>query len=76
MLEDKLERLSGEVPDAKLLQAAMESDKVAAARAISQNTQLKEQLHELQNAFIKLVRLTYKFIPLFLISLKLRIELI
>uniref|UniRef100_A0A0A9Z4M1 Golgin subfamily A member 2 n=2 Tax=Lygus hesperus TaxID=30085 RepID=A0A0A9Z4M1_LYGHE len=36
-----------EVPDAKLLQAAMESDRIAASRAIEQNTSLKSQLTEL-----------------------------
>ncbi len=38
------------------LLAACESDKVAASRATQQNVQLKEQLAELQNAIIELVR--------------------
>ncbi|KAF6214213.1 hypothetical protein GE061_008952 [Apolygus lucorum] len=36
-----------EIPDAKLLQAAMESDRIAASRAIEQNTSLKSQLTEM-----------------------------
>ncbi|XP_075214330.1 Golgi matrix protein 130 kD isoform X2 [Lycorma delicatula] len=53
-LERTIERLEADHPDAGLLQAAIESDKVAASRAIAQNTDLKKQLEELQDAFIKL----------------------
>ena len=38
------------------LVAACESDKVAASRAMAQNKKLKEQLEELENAVISLVR--------------------
>ena len=34
----------------------MESDRVAASRAMAQNRQLKQQLQELQDGFITLVR--------------------
>ncbi|KAK9509968.1 hypothetical protein O3M35_004848 [Rhynocoris fuscipes] len=47
-----LERL--EIPDARKLQAAMESDRVAATRAIHQNTQLKQHVVELQEAVVRL----------------------
>jgi len=40
--------------DPRLL-AAMESDKVAASRAVTQNNKLKEQMIELQEAFARLV---------------------
>ena len=36
----------------------MESDRVAASRAMAQNKQLKQQLQELQDGFITLVRLS------------------
>ncbi|XP_071441895.1 golgin subfamily A member 2 [Hetaerina americana] len=38
----------------QMLLAAMESDKVAASRAVDQNLKLKAQLAELQDAFVKL----------------------
>ena len=37
------------------LVAALESDKVAASRAMTQNKQLKEQVEELEGAVIRLV---------------------
>ncbi|XP_068208134.1 golgin subfamily A member 2-like [Palaemon carinicauda] len=51
-LEMKLERTKTEEVDTSRLLAAMQSDKVAAARALTQNKQLKEQLEELQSGFI------------------------
>ncbi|XP_039280277.1 golgin subfamily A member 2 [Nilaparvata lugens] len=53
-LERSLERLESDRPDVSRLQAAIESDKVAASRAVAQNSDLKKQLEELQDAFIKL----------------------
>lgn len=57
-LQLKVRRLEAAVdngrPDPALL-AAMESDKVAASRAVAQNQKLKDQLTELQEAFIRLV---------------------
>lgn len=50
-----LETLCNEQPDQSRLLAAMESDKVAAAQATSQNNVLKQQLQELQDGFIKMV---------------------
>lgn len=49
-----LEEREGVNSNQKLL-AAMESDKVAAARAVSQNQKLKDQVVELEDAFVKLV---------------------
>ncbi|XP_045623020.2 golgin subfamily A member 2 isoform X2 [Procambarus clarkii] len=51
-LEMKMERNKTEEVDTSRLLAAMQSDKVAAARALTQNKQLKEQLEELQSGFI------------------------
>ncbi|CAH1388491.1 unnamed protein product [Nezara viridula] len=42
------------VPDMGLLQQAMESDRVAAARAIEQNNALKQKLQELEEYIIKI----------------------
>lgn len=42
------------VPDMGLLQQAMESDRVAAARAIEQNNSLKQKLQELEEYIIKI----------------------
>ncbi|XP_017784293.1 PREDICTED: golgin subfamily A member 2 [Nicrophorus vespilloides] len=53
-LEKNLERLRGNQTDSSRLLAAIESDKVAASRAVQQNTQLKQQLEEMQDAFIKM----------------------
>lgn len=54
-LESILERFEDDQLDKNKLLAAMESDKVAAARAVGQNQQLKVQLEELQGGFIKMV---------------------
>jgi hypothetical protein len=50
-----LERYECDQPDKDKLLAAMESDKVAAALAVGQNQQLKVQLEELQDGFVKMV---------------------
>jgi hypothetical protein len=54
-LESMLERFEDDQLDKDKLLAAMESDKVAAARAVGQNQQLKKQLEELQDGFVKMV---------------------
>lgn len=41
--------------DAAKLVQALESEKLGASRAVSQNQQLKEQLTEMENAFVTLV---------------------
>lgn len=43
-----------EKPDNAKLLATMESDKVAASRALTQNTELKKQLDELEKKFVQL----------------------
>uniref|UniRef100_A0A1B6L4L5 Golgin subfamily A conserved domain-containing protein n=1 Tax=Graphocephala atropunctata TaxID=36148 RepID=A0A1B6L4L5_9HEMI len=53
-LEVAVERLETERPDSANLQAAIESDKVAASRAVAQNNNLKKQLEELQEALVKM----------------------
>lgn len=50
-----IERLQQEKPDAAKLIAEMESDKVAASRAVLQNQDLKSQLEEMQRAFVQMV---------------------
>ncbi|ENN83333.1 hypothetical protein YQE_00308, partial [Dendroctonus ponderosae] len=47
-LESMIEQLRGNQPDSVKLLAAMESDKVAASRAIQQNKELKQQLESMQ----------------------------
>lgn len=54
-LESLIERLRISQPDTTKLLAALESDKVAAARAITQNNELKKQLQDIQDDFIKMV---------------------
>lgn len=41
--------------DVTKLVLALESEKLGASRAVSQNQQLKEQLTEMENAFVTLV---------------------
>ncbi|KMY95726.1 golgin subfamily A member 2 [Drosophila simulans] len=53
-LEKQLERLQSEQPDQSKLLATMESDKVAASRALTQNVEMKNQLDELQQRFVQL----------------------
>ncbi|XP_018332805.1 golgin subfamily A member 2 [Agrilus planipennis] len=50
---EQLEQARENRPDLSKLMASIESDKVAAARAVSQNAELKAQLEEMQQAFIK-----------------------
>lgn len=54
-LESMIEQLQGNQPDSVKLLATMESDKVAAARAVQQNKELKEQMDSMQEVFMKLV---------------------
>lgn len=54
-LESLVERLQVAQPDTTKLLAELESHKVAAARAISQNNELKKQLQDIQDDFIKMV---------------------
>lgn len=67
-LESLVERLRAAQPDTTKLLAELESDKVAAARAISQNTELKKQLQNMQDDFIKMVRQIHLYLK-FLISI-------
>lgn len=57
-LETMIEQLQGNQPDSVKLLATMESDKVAASRAVQQNKELKEQMESMQEVFMKLVSLT------------------
>ncbi|XP_063917871.1 golgin subfamily A member 2 [Zophobas morio] len=53
-LEGLLEELRGNQPDTVKLLATMESDKVAAARAVAQNAELKSQMESMHEVFMKL----------------------
>ncbi|RZC34772.1 golgin subfamily A member 2-like, partial [Asbolus verrucosus] len=53
-LESLVEELRGNQPDNAKLLAIMESDKVAAARAVSQNTEMKKQMESMEEVFMKL----------------------
>lgn len=56
-IESELERLRAERPDTSNLLATIESDKVAASRAMAQNQELRKQLEEMQQAFVQVVSL-------------------
>ncbi|KAB0797817.1 hypothetical protein PPYR_08810 [Photinus pyralis] len=53
-LESQMENLQSDQPDNAKLLHAIESDKIAASRAVEQNTQLKQQLEEMQQAFVRM----------------------
>lgn len=54
-IESELERLKADRPDTTNLLASIESDKVAASRAMAQNQELRKQLEEMQHAFVQVV---------------------
>lgn len=54
-IESELERLRTERPDTSNILATMESDKVAASRAMAQNQELRKQLEEMQQAYVQVV---------------------
>lgn len=54
-LENKLEQIESVQPDSSRLNASIESDKIAASRAVLQNQELKFQLDEIQKAFVQVV---------------------
>lgn len=53
-LEMKIERLETSYVDPSSLSATLESEKVAAARAVAQNVELKAQLEEMQTAYVQM----------------------
>ncbi|KAI4464741.1 golgin subfamily a member-related [Holotrichia oblita] len=53
-LDEEINRLQSNQPDNVKLLATIESDKVAASRAVAQNAELKKQLEEMQQAFIQI----------------------
>lgn len=58
-MELTVERLQSDKPDLGNLIADLESQKVAASRAVSQNTDLKNQLQEMQTAFVQIVSINF-----------------
>lgn len=61
-LEESLDNLQVDHFDATKLNAAIESDKIAAARSMAQNAELKLQIEELQRTFIQMVNfITFSF---------------
>lgn len=55
LLQLTVERLQLDKPDVAKLLAEIESGKVGASRAVTQNRELKEQLEEMQRAFVQIV---------------------
>uniref|UniRef100_A0A1B0CKM3 Golgin subfamily A conserved domain-containing protein n=1 Tax=Lutzomyia longipalpis TaxID=7200 RepID=A0A1B0CKM3_LUTLO len=53
-MEMKVERLEASYVDPSSLSATLESEKVAAARAVAQNVELKAQLEEMQRAYVQM----------------------
>ncbi|XP_011180142.1 golgin subfamily A member 2 [Zeugodacus cucurbitae] len=53
-LEEHMRNYAAEQPDQTKLLATMESDKIAASRALAQNIELKKQLDELELRFVQL----------------------
>lgn len=62
-LEKAVQRYNEESLDRQRILEDMQSDKVTISRALSQNRELKEQLAELQNGFVKLVCLFWASFP-------------
>ncbi|KAH9362567.1 hypothetical protein HPB48_015519 [Haemaphysalis longicornis] len=58
-LQGSLERLRADHLDSSQLLETLQSEKVAASRALSQNRELKRQLEEMQDVFVKLVGSVY-----------------
>jgi len=58
-LEDRLSEISKEDGDKAQLLETVQSNKTALSRALSQNKELKHQLAELQNGFVKMVSTRY-----------------
>lgn len=54
-LERTLEELREQAGDKALLLESIQSDKTALSRALTQNKELKSQLAELQQGFVKMV---------------------
>jgi len=54
-LEVVVERAAEATVDKDRLLEVMQSDKTALSRAVAQNKELKNQLAELQNSFVKMV---------------------
>lgn len=62
-LEKAVQRYNEESVDRQQILENMQSDKATISRALSQNRELKEQLAELQNGFVKLVCLFHASFP-------------
>ena len=54
-LESRVSELGAEAGDRTQLLESVQSDKTALSRALTQNKDLKQQLAELQNGFVKMV---------------------
>lgn len=52
---EELQEIRSSNAEASRLASALEGERLAAARAVSQNQQLKQQLSEMQDAFVQLV---------------------
>jgi len=62
LLENQMTELGQEAGDREQLLENIQSDKTALSRALTQNKELKNQLAELQNGFVKLVGTIVSFL--------------
>lgn len=60
-MEQQVESRAQEVEDRRRMLDDVQSDKATISRALTQNRTLKDQLAELQNGFVKLVRRPVEF---------------
>lgn len=60
-LEMQMQRATDEAHDKLRILEDVQSDKATISRALAQNRELKDQLAELQNGFVKLVRMCLYF---------------
>ena len=72
-LEMTLKRVSDNVVDKEKILDDMQSDKTALSRAMAQNKELKNQLAELQNGFVALVRSLYNNILRIIYIIRIRL---
>ena len=68
-LEIDAQRANEATLDKDKLLEVMQGDKSALSRAVAQNKELKNQLAELQNSFVKMVRMHYMYTSVFIHSL-------
>lgn len=68
-LQNTLSLMKSEQPDIVKLNAANESDRIAAQKATMQNTKLKQDIESLQEAYNKMVSTEKNYLPFFCIGI-------